>query len=89
VTAQTGVVRICENSTRTTLKAGKSYAVVCSTQGKEQTGDFYLSVYLNCDLHMCSIQRVGDPNERYAFIETEFEKDVNLKVPLWKYNWCK
>lgn len=38
---------------------------------------------------MCSIQRVGDPSERYAFIETEFEKDVNLKVPLWKYNWCK
>ena len=61
--------------------------IVCSTQQKEQEGDFFLNIYLHCDLYMCSIMRVGNPTERYEFIETEFEKDVNFKVPQWKQNW--
>lgn len=54
-----GPVRSQENSVRTKLKKGKSYIIVCSPLDKGTVGEYFLSLYVSCELHDVKIQRVG------------------------------
>jgi hypothetical protein len=54
-----------ETSFRVKLKAGKNYVAVCSPRTQvKQTAEFYLSLYLSCELHDIQINRIGSTQER-------------------------
>lgn len=69
------------------MKKGESYVVVPSAMKPGDTGEFYLSIYLSCELHDIRIQRVGK-HERYSFIAEEYEKSLR-SVPDWKMRYVK
>lgn len=47
-----------ENSGRITLKKGKRYVIVCSTEKAGKRGEFFLSVYFNQRLRDMEVKRV-------------------------------
>ena len=77
-----------EISLRLELKAGKRYVIVPSPRAKGTVGKFFLSLYMNCQLHDVDIRRLNDPNDRYEHIMEEYEKN-DSRVPKWKVEWVR
>ena len=72
------------------MEANCTYIIVPSAEIKGQEQDFYLSIYVNCELRDCEVKRVfhpEDPNDNHdeflpTFIPEELEK-VQV-APAWK-----
>jgi len=85
-----------ENSGRCTLKGGKQYVIVCSTEMPKVKGRFFLSVYFNQALRDVNIKRVFHPADTNSandqvlpfFIPEEAEKLV-AQTPVWKIKLVK
>jgi hypothetical protein len=90
------VKRERENSGRITLKGGKSYVIVCSTEKAGKRGEFFLSVYFNHRFRDMEVKRVFHPLDKNTkndqvlpfFIPEEAEKLTN-QTPLWKIKLVK
>ncbi len=63
-----GPVRTTEIPVRTNLKKGKRYVIVCSPMDQGTIAEFYLSIYVSCELHDVQIERIGNPKERCKFL---------------------
>ena len=77
-----------EMSLRLHLKAGTKYVIVPSPRTKGSVGPFFLSLYMDCQLHDVDIRRLNDPTDRYEHIMEEFEKN-DSRVPKWKVEWVR
>lgn len=53
-----------EISLRLDLKAGKKYVIVPSPRNKGSLGKFFLSLYMDCELHDADIRRLDDITDR-------------------------
>lgn len=69
-----------EISLRLNLTKGR-YIIVPSTRSPGQTGDFFLSLYFNCDLTSMNIKRLDKQGEKYTMIS---QKSENHKASDWK-----
>jgi len=49
---------LSEISTRLNILAGKSYIVMPAVKREGEQGEFFLSLYFNCPLHLIDIQNV-------------------------------
>ena len=91
ITYLSPIKRERENSGRCDLKGGETYVIVCSTEKKGITGEFYLSIYLNQFLRDVEIKRVFHPEDTNKandqvlpmFIPEESEK-IASTAPAWK-----
>ena len=91
----TPIKRERENCAVFNLKQDTSYVIVPSTAAANDVGEFFLSIYINCDLRNIEIKRVfgpGDNNEGEdevlpQFIKEEAEKQFT--VPSWKLQLAK
>jgi hypothetical protein len=77
-----------EISIRFQPKAGKKYVIIPSPRNKGTTGDFFLSLYMDCQLHDVDLRRIDDKRDRYSHIAEEFEK-IDSQVPKWKVEWVR
>ena len=64
ITYLSPIKRERENSGRCELIGGKTYVIVCATEQKGITGEFYLSIYVNQFLRDIEIKRVFHPNDK-------------------------
>ena len=53
-----------EISLRLELKAGTKYVIVPSPRTAGTTGKFFLSLYMDCELHDVDIKRIDDETDR-------------------------
>ena len=53
-----------EISLRLELKAGKKYVIIPSPRNKGSLGEFFLSIYMDCELHDADIKRIDDISDR-------------------------
>ena len=80
-----------ENSGRIQLDRGETYVIVCSTEMPGNTGDLYLSFYIDKPLRDTEIKRVFHPMDKNTnrdeilpyFIPEEAEK-LSSNAPAWK-----
>ena len=77
-----------EISLRLKLKGGKKYVIVPSPDKQGLLGNFYLSLYMDCQLHDVDIRRIDDPSDRYCHVVEEYEKNES-RVPKWKVEWVR
>lgn len=77
-----------EISLRVNLTAGKRYLVVPVARDRNITADFSLAFYFDLPCHDVQLTRINHPQERYTFIQEEFEKS-DRRVPAWKIDYLK
>ena len=56
-----------EISIRFKAEAGKKYVIIPAPRNKGTLGDFYLSLYFDCQLHDADIRRIDDKNNRCKY----------------------
>ena len=91
ITFLSHIKRERENSGRCKLSKGETYVIVCSTEFAGDTGDFYLSFYIDKPLRDTEIKRVFHPEDKNTnkddvlpkFIPEEAEK-LSANAPAWK-----
>ena len=62
--------------------------IIPSPDKQGSLGQFYLSLYMDCQLHDVDIRRIDDPSDRYSHIMEEYEKNES-RVPKWKVEWVR
>lgn len=77
-----------EISLRVELKKGTKYVIIPSPRNKGSLGDFFLSLYMDCELHDVDIKRIDDVTDRYSHIMEEYEKN-DSRIPKWKVEWVR